>query len=165
MILCPKWNVNEQPNQFDFVVEFRQSVLQLAYFYRGRDRGRPLRQFAPFRDFLPEIWSEYNRKTSITKEICITIDFAPLKKFLDESQTTLPNPLFTKFELGFLAIFHIIVKIHQACHVNSKFRYDVRSFILKLQMRTESSNRNFQYEVLKLCIYKGLVYFDCNNIK
>ena len=26
---------------------------------------------------LPEIWFENNRKISITKEICITIDFAP----------------------------------------------------------------------------------------
>ena len=31
-------------------------------------------------------WSENNRKISITKEICIKIDFAPLKKFLEESQ-------------------------------------------------------------------------------
>ena len=29
-----------------------------------------------------EIWSENNRKISITKEFCITIDFAPLKKIL-----------------------------------------------------------------------------------
>ena len=27
----------------------------------------------------PEIWSENNRKISITKEICITIDFDSLK--------------------------------------------------------------------------------------
>ena len=46
------------------------------------DRGDPLRQFTPLRDFAPppEIWSENNRKISITKEICITIDFAPLEK-------------------------------------------------------------------------------------
>ena len=39
----------------------------------------------------PEIWSKNSRKISITKEICITIDFAPLppKKFLEESQTWL----------------------------------------------------------------------------
>ena len=35
----------------------------------------PPETFAP-----PEIWSENNRNISITKEICITIDFAPLKK-------------------------------------------------------------------------------------
>ena len=34
----------------------------------------------------PEIWSENNRNFSITKDICTTIDFAPLKKFLEESQ-------------------------------------------------------------------------------
>ena len=28
----------------------------------------------------PEIWSENNRKTGITKEICITTDFAPPEK-------------------------------------------------------------------------------------
>ena len=37
---------------------------------------RPLRQFAP----PPEIWSENNRKISITKEICITTDLAPPEK-------------------------------------------------------------------------------------
>ena len=50
----------------------------LAFFHRG-DRG-PLRQFAsPSETFapLPEMWSENNRKVSIRKEICITIDFAP----------------------------------------------------------------------------------------
>ena len=41
-------------------------------------REHPLRQFAPLGDFCPhEIWSENNRKISITKEICMTIDFAP----------------------------------------------------------------------------------------
>ena len=41
--------------------------------------GRPLRQFAPLGDFCPSMkfWSENNRKISIAKEICITIDFAP----------------------------------------------------------------------------------------
>ena len=34
----------------------------------------------PLRLLLPEIWSENNRKISITKEICITIDFAPPEK-------------------------------------------------------------------------------------
>ena len=57
--------------------------------------GAPLRQFA-LGDFAPpEVWSENNRKISITKEICITIDFAPLKKFLEgrksESQLPLQN--------------------------------------------------------------------------
>ena len=43
---------------------------------------------SPLGDFWPpEIWFENNRKISITKEICITIDFAPPpKKFLEESQ-------------------------------------------------------------------------------
>ena len=38
--------------------------------------GAPLRQFSPpLRGFCPPvIWSENNRKISITKEICITID-------------------------------------------------------------------------------------------
>ena len=54
--------------RFSFVIEvINQSFL--AFFHRGLP---PLRQFAP-----PEIWSENNRKISITKEICITIDFAP----------------------------------------------------------------------------------------
>ena len=39
----------------------------------GGAEGRPLSQFAP----TPEIWSQNNRKISITKEICKTIDFAP----------------------------------------------------------------------------------------
>ena len=43
--------------------------------------GAPLRQFAPLGDFSSlEIWSENNRKISITKEICITIDFDPPEK-------------------------------------------------------------------------------------
>ena len=43
--------------------------LFLAFFHRGG--GAPLRQFAPLGDFCrPEIWSESNRKISIT------IDFA-----------------------------------------------------------------------------------------
>ena len=42
-------------------------------------------QFAPLKNFaLLEIWSENN---GITIEICMTIDFNPLKKFLEESQT------------------------------------------------------------------------------
>ena len=42
-----------------------------------------LRQFAPSETLPPpEIWSENN---SITKEICITVDFPP-EKFLEESQ-------------------------------------------------------------------------------
>ena len=39
----------------------------------------------------PEIWSENNREVSITIEICITIDFAPKEKFLEESQLTPHN--------------------------------------------------------------------------
>ena len=42
----------------------------LAFFHRGG-------QGAPSETLPPEIWSENNRKISITKEICITIDFAP----------------------------------------------------------------------------------------
>ena len=30
----------------------------------------------PLSDFPPKIWSENNRKISITKEMCMTIDFA-----------------------------------------------------------------------------------------
>ena len=47
--------------------------------------GAPLRQFVSSETFAPspEIWSENNRKISITKENCITIDF---KTFLEESQ-------------------------------------------------------------------------------
>ena len=49
------------------------SLLLLAFFHGGR--GRPLRQFAPRKLLpLPKTWSENN---SITKEICITVDFAP----------------------------------------------------------------------------------------
>ena len=45
----------------------------------GRDRGRPRGSLPPPPETFaapPEIWSENNRKISITKEICITIDFA-----------------------------------------------------------------------------------------
>ena len=56
-------------------------TLSLAFFHSrggGGQGRRPLRQFAPPENFcpLPEIWSENN---SITKEICIIIDFAPEK--------------------------------------------------------------------------------------
>ena len=57
----------------------------LAFFHRGGRGGAPLRQFAP-----PEIWSENNRKISITKEICITIDFAPLEKMHGRKPGTRP---------------------------------------------------------------------------
>ena len=61
---------------------FARSLL-VAFFHRGEGQGSaPLKQFSHFRNFCPppEIWSENNRKISITIEICITIDFAPLKK-------------------------------------------------------------------------------------
>ena len=51
------------------------------WFWLSSTRGGappPPRLFAS-----PEIWSENN---SITNEICMTIDFVPLKKFLEESQ-------------------------------------------------------------------------------
>ena len=60
-------------------------LLMLAFFHRGigtPPEAVPLETFAP----PPENWSENNRKISIAKEICITIDFAPQKKFLEESQ-------------------------------------------------------------------------------
>ena len=50
-----------------------------AFFRRGDKEGAPLRQFAPLET--SEIWSESNRKISITKEICITIDFVSPEKF------------------------------------------------------------------------------------
>ena len=55
------------------MLRFLGHPVLLAFFHGGGGAGeRPLRQFAP-----PEIWSENNRKISITKDICITIDFAP----------------------------------------------------------------------------------------
>ena len=54
----------------------------LAFF----QRGTPFQAIFPLRDFWPpEIWSENNRKISITIEICITVD-SPRKQFLEESQ-------------------------------------------------------------------------------
>ena len=46
----------------------------------GGEEGAPLKQFAlPSKTFAPppKIWSENDRKVSITKEICVTLDFAP----------------------------------------------------------------------------------------
>ena len=57
------------------------AVTELADFVP--ESPPPLRQFA-----LPEIWSENNRKISIMKEICITINFAHPEKFLEESQVS-----------------------------------------------------------------------------
>ena len=44
--------------------------------------GAPSEAVCPPRRLLPppEIWSENNRKITVTKEICITIDFAPPEK-------------------------------------------------------------------------------------
>ena len=51
----------------------------LAFFHRGSGEC-PLRQSATPQGLLPpNIWSENNRKISITKEIHITIDFPPEK--------------------------------------------------------------------------------------
>ena len=60
----------------------------LPGFLPQGSRGRPPETVHPPRDLLLLLifGPKNNRKISITKEIYITIDFAPLKKFLEESQ-------------------------------------------------------------------------------
>ena len=60
----------------------------------------------PFETFIPhpEICSENNRKISITKEICITIDFVPLKKFLEETPVKDKTRSLSQTEFLFLVV-------------------------------------------------------------
>ena len=59
-------------------------LMPTGFLPRGGRGAPPWGSLPPWKLLpLPEIWSENNR---ITMEICITIDFAPLKKFLEESQ-------------------------------------------------------------------------------
>ena len=88
-----KWYVKKGCLECKYNYHAQNILLEnLAFFHRGQG-GAPLRQFTLLRDFCPspppEIWSKNNRKINIAKEICITIDFAPLKKFLEESQKCL----------------------------------------------------------------------------
>ena len=54
---------------------------QTGFPPQGEGGSPPPAVFSPSETFAPpKIWSENNRKISTTKEICITIDFAPLEK-------------------------------------------------------------------------------------
>ena len=70
-----------------FIPSNLKSACQISFWLSstGGAGGAPWGILPPWKLLpLPEIWSQNN---SITKEICITIDFAsPRKKFLEESQ-------------------------------------------------------------------------------
>ena len=66
-------------DNFSLPLDGNETLHILAFFHRGKGaRGAPWGSLPPSETLpLPEIWSENN---SITKEICITIDFAPPEK-------------------------------------------------------------------------------------
>ena len=61
--------------------QFGQHAFSVFWLSSTGGRGRLPEAVCPLGNFgCPEIWSENNRKINITKEISITIDFAPPEK-------------------------------------------------------------------------------------
>ena len=75
-------------------------VLHSGFFPQG-GKGAPPEAVCPsLGDFCPpEIWSENNRQISITKEICITIDFAPPEKIPGRKPAFLKTYNYCKLEI------------------------------------------------------------------
>ena len=91
----------------------------LPFGFLPRGAGAPPSSSSPLSETSPpKIWSENNRKISITIEICMRIDF-PLKKFLKESQPcsalsylTLPYPALLCLSLPYptLRLFLLLIQ-------------------------------------------------------